>query len=557
MRIEVDVGTLPADARSVVLDYREYGSTGAWIRLGETPDTRSRWDVPPEREVVIRARIRDKRGRIWPGKEERFLPQRPVANRPAPTALTMPAVQVTQDGPTLYVKQPMPEGVDPKEYDIEVATTLTSDSAAKSGTHLGYVKPDEILPVVADTAGQKIWTRPVRIVDDAAGSWSSATVTSPPATIAPTQTHSNGFTGGTYPKLGGASGNAPLEENAGTLRHAAIYIGDADGYIGDHDDIYIGDAGLYWSPGIYQTGNLSVGVEESVVFQVRQDLNAVSRATMYIGDAHFYIGGDPRVDATLGAIDNRLWRLNLTNGADETPLSVEYKVATSSGAAPTFTASDFTTLVPGKVYHNVLTYAFRIVVKTRFNRRITWDNIYILHWIWCRSRWWHTHSNAFELIAESEVTGSAVASVTISGLALDDWDEVRLQVLWKNADATGWNLRVRPNNDTGSNYYKDGAAAASGLVVGASTLGQNWWEEVTMSLVNPVSGAERGWRVESNPRWNATTSETPDAPSVVMWDNTANEITSLVVGTTASGAETPLAVGTIIRLWAKRHHQET
>lgn len=549
--IEIDVGPLPPTAKSVLLDYRDADDAkAAFLSLGETSSPVSRWSAPTS-PIVVRARIRDIHGRVWPGREARFTTAKEVDDRPPTADLTAPAVTVKQDGPVLEIEQEVPEGSAPEEFVVEaIQTPSPAPASPKDGLHLGYHRP--CCPIVAHAwpDDQAIWTRLVRKADGQRTAWASANVTTAKPSINPTDGFTNAFASGTIALVGGASGQAPLEVSGGDLRHKALYIGDADGYIGDAD-YFIGDASVYWSPATFTTPVVELGRNEDLQFQFQPKLTSITRPTFYIGDALSYIGGPPRIDVDGTAFDNRLRRLNLTGGADEVPLDIDVKVATSETTAPSFGDADFVPLVPGKVYRNVTAYACRVVIRTGRGVRVTFDELRFWHWIWCRSRPWHSHSDAYEILYDFTAGGN-LASLT-ANVALATYHDVKIEVQWKNADASASQLFLRFNNDSGSNYYKDGAAAATSLLVGGGTLASGWWEHAVVRIVNGgASGAERACRVESAARWSATDSEAPGDESSVMWDNTADAISSVVFDATVGA--TPLGTGSRFRIWGKRHH---
>lgn len=550
-RLEVDVGPLPAGAREVVLDYRDASSpTGAYLRLGETAGQVSRWDVPGPDPIVVRARVRDRNGRVWPGREETFTPSKEVDNRPDPADLALAEATVVQDGPALSIVQKAPEGSAPQEFQVEAVQTETADTSPKNGLHLGYHDPGDPVLAHAWPQDQKVWTRLVRKADERATAWQSQTVPTAKPLVDPTDGHTNDFAAGTIAKLGGSLGQEPLEISGGDLRHKDLYFGDAAGYLGDAS-YFMGDAGLRWGPATYTTANVTLPANEDLQFQFHPKLTSITRPTMYLGDALWPMGGPAMrvdIDGTIKA--DRLRRLNLTNFEDEVPIDLDVKVATSATSPATFADADFKALAPGKVHKNVKVYACRVVVRTWHGTRVTFDELRFWHWTWCRSRPWHTHSDAYELLYDV-TTVADLASLT-ANVALNTWDDVRIEVQWRNADASASQLRIRFNNDSGSNYHKDGAAAATGLLVGPGTIASAWFEHAVVRVVNPPSGAERACRAESSARWNDTTSEAPGDEAAVMWDNTAAPITSVVFGATVGA--TPIASGSRFRIFGKRHH---
>jgi hypothetical protein len=536
----------------VLYDYRQRGST-AYHKLGETPNAISEWDLGERDGVYVRARLRDKKDRVHqPGLEQYFGPERPVDDATATADLTWPDPEVTQDGPALTIKPGFPAGIDPNDFDIEVAQSNDGDAAA-DGYYVGIFRPDEVIRTDAwpDEATNQIHVRPIRHHDNCCGDWATYDVPVPQATVEHATGHDTDFAAGTIATLAG--GFAPLEVSGGDLRFVARYSGDAtDVYAGDATDVYAADAGLYWGPATYTSANVTLDQAQDIQFQFQPVLTSATRATLYAGDWTCCPCSWPRQQSDATAWDSRPIENNLLNGADAVPLRMDLKVATSTTASATFNDADFKTHTPGKVHKGIKEYAARWIIYTYFDRRPIFDKLICRHWRWCRGRPWHSHAHTKELIHEETLT-AAVETYDIAGLLGNDWDEWELEVLWKNAVAPppAVSLWVRLNNDAGANY--DDGGAQNEIVVGASTLAQNEWEHAILRI-HPASGVERRCLVLTNAQWSSTTATDPGAADAWLWTDNSNEITSIRVLTSGSGSNF-FAVGSIFRLWGKWHHE--
>jgi len=156
-------------------------------------------------------------------------------------------------------------------------------------------------------------------------------------------------------------------------------------------------------------------------------------------------------------------------------------------------------------------------------------------------------------LAYSTTLTEAATSVTISSLTGDTDVVYRLKI---RVVADDQNTRIRPNNDTGENYGyqllagQDTASSASratdeiGLVVNyaGGAAGSVYAGEM---LIYAKSGYVRPVICESMDRV-ITTSVLRVNLWGQVWNNTADEITSLVV---VAGGTNNLKVGTVIELW--------
>ena len=541
----IDLGLLPAGAASILLEYRKKGER-ATLKLGETASRVSTWEVNGG-SVEIMATVRDSNGTLHRDgtTTTRWETEEAVGAVPLPTDVaTFPAPKVVQDGPALSVTPDVAPGLDPDEYEMEVRQS-ESGGAPKDSLQIGFVPPGQ--PIICHawpttTGLQELHCRAHRIEDGRLGYWMSTIHDAPLPILAPASGHSNDFAAGTL--VATDAGVVPLEISGGDLRQKAIYAGDLDGatvYAGDVTDIYAGDAGLYWSPAKYITAAVTVTPAEMLQFQAYPDLTSIGRkATLYAGDCHWPAKmARFQIDGTYH--DPRPIEASLQNGADETPTVATVEVTTN--------AVVYEDLIPGKVYANVTSYSVRWTFKTFQEKRLTIDNLHVRHWVYCRSRPWHTHSDAAELIYENHLEAAATnIDATIAG---DDWDDIYIHVQWKNAHANTCSLWLRPNNDSGNNYDHDGAPFSEVLVgQGGQKVAQHEWEDAHIHLHRAQSGAERAFTVEQNPRWTTTTSDSSSTPETYLWTNTADEITTIRF-TTSNGDEA-FAIGTHIHIYGKR-----
>lgn len=156
-----------------------------------------------------------------------------------------------------------------------------------------------------------------------------------------------------------------------------------------------------------------------------------------------------------------------------------------------------------------------------------------------------------------ETTLAATASsITISGLTGDTDKEYKLEARIVNGYAGSIGIKVRPNNDTGSNYgyqYLDGTDTTASAGRGATTsvqlcgANQNGVGQGEM-VIQSKSGFVRTFINEETAAVTTTVSNvTSDGYS---WNNTADEITSMVVLADQTGG---LGVGSNITLWKRAY----
>lgn len=162
-------------------------------------------------------------------------------------------------------------------------------------------------------------------------------------------------------------------------------------------------------------------------------------------------------------------------------------------------------------------------------------------------------------IYENNFVSTTATSITISGLKGDTDKEYMLEARIVNGYNGAATFGVRPNNDTGTNYgyqFLKGVNAtvsavrgtATNLVLCASdTLG-------TLSFGNMVLFAKSGYVRTSICQYPYEIALTSVGGTYIWgesWNNTSDEITSLVVQTASTGG---IGSGSYITLWAKRFH---
>jgi hypothetical protein len=162
----------------------------------------------------------------------------------------------------------------------------------------------------------------------------------------------------------------------------------------------------------------------------------------------------------------------------------------------------------------------------------------------------------WELIDEYEVSGSAVASVTFSGLDGDTDEVYMIEVYAIQSGATGNAIVLRPNSDNTANNYRyqySYAANASITAARADFTGGYIVLNTSASGSTAIATAEiwatsgrrrpyKGWTVGNV---DGTAQDIYNWGQI--WKNTADNITSLFYTSTAGG--TPIAVGSLFRLF--------
>ena len=164
-------------------------------------------------------------------------------------------------------------------------------------------------------------------------------------------------------------------------------------------------------------------------------------------------------------------------------------------------------------------------------------------------------ADTWERIYDNILT-EAATSLTISGLAGDTDEEYQLQARIVNGYNGSSEYRLRPNNDTGTNYgyqYLIGsntaATAARGTdtgiyIGGIDALGNLLQDEIKLQ-------AKSGY-IRTAIQENASPISGTTITNVKLlgwsWNNTADEITSLVI---VSSQTNGLGIGTQITLWRR------
>ncbi len=167
--------------------------------------------------------------------------------------------------------------------------------------------------------------------------------------------------------------------------------------------------------------------------------------------------------------------------------------------------------------------------------------------------------NDFWVVAhDSEELTEAVTNYTIDGL--DGDTDTEYQLIWRvrGASAVAMVIRIRPNNDTGSNHGyqymlgRDTAASANkGITTGfflSSSIAQNALEFASVNI-QAKSGKVR--TAISNSASNISTTTVTDVMKFGnSWNNTADNITSLVL---ASSQASGIGIGSRFVLLKKVH----
>lgn len=137
----------------------------------------------------------------------------------------------------------------------------------------------------------------------------------------------------------------------------------------------------------------------------------------------------------------------------------------------------------------------------------------------------------WEKVSEVEVTGSAVSSVTFSGLDGDS-DKVYLLVAYVyNTDGSTHELGVRLNNDSGTNYDDQYLSGSGTNVTAASRTGRTYVKigsayATRWNLFKTLIYAKSGYR-------RVVISQQGSSGNVELcagdWNNTTDNVTSVVV----------------------------
>ncbi len=165
--------------------------------------------------------------------------------------------------------------------------------------------------------------------------------------------------------------------------------------------------------------------------------------------------------------------------------------------------------------------------------------------------------DGWEEIYEHTVVGSAETSITISNLSGNTDEVYMLDVVGRNSYAGSCNIYVRPNNDTGNNYGyqalvgEDNVASASRNTSFSAFLLAGY-EAVdnlahTVMILYAKAGLNRTAIVD-RAQGIATTTVANISEMGEVWNNSADEITSLVIVASQTGG---LGVGSHISLYRR------
>jgi hypothetical protein len=544
-----DIGPLPKGADHVVVRYREEGDAGFTL-VGSFTESPFEFKLPNVGRVEIETYAvgRDGKGDV---RKETIDTTIPIESLPLPSTLTLPTPSIDVDGPALKIVQEVPDGEDPKDYEIE-AVQVPNGGNVQDGLHLGFWQPGQEIPAHAwpatgDAGVQEVHTRLVRLEDSQPGSWLETSLTVPQPAIDHTEGHSTDFASGTIDPFVGSI--ASLEVAGGDLQFIDdLDLGDlsTDGVIlSDLSGMLLGQLRDLWTPSRYQTATVTLDHAEDIQLQIQPIIGTITRANPTLGDLVGRRLGEPLDDISGTYTDRRAHRLNNLLSGDTMPMEIDVKVKKNG-------AGSYEKYTPGQVLQGITSYNVQLEFTVQRATQMAFDKLLIRHWIFCKYRPWCTHSRAFELIHENTLAANAATyDIAVTG---DDYEEMLVEVRWKNAQAGATTLWLRPNNDGGNNYNLDGGADTK-VVVGGNTVAQNEWEYAVVRFHNPKNGAERAITVESNARWTATTSDSSDAADTYVWTDNSNAITSIRV-LTAGGATLHLASGSITRVWGKRYYTE-
>jgi len=160
-----------------------------------------------------------------------------------------------------------------------------------------------------------------------------------------------------------------------------------------------------------------------------------------------------------------------------------------------------------------------------------------------------TQAYANSLLAEYEVTGSAVTSIDFSGLDINTHKSYRVEIEWSNSTATNTSLYIFVNSDTVlTNYYSQqmygSAATAGGNRVNSPAVVSNLANGRTSSEIKVSTVG--GWVV-------ATSKETRYLPSSLEVSSFGVMKTAVVTNITQLTFTSPVAlalgIGSKIRIY--------
>lgn len=535
----LDVGAFRVGVKGCRVYYKT-PTSGGWLRAHQSSTPSFDIEIPELLPVDIRAHGIDANGNLLTEFREMTLTGTElVADRDDPATATIPVPAITQDGPTLKIGSYTWDGAVADEYEVEVRTSGTSTDAKDAVTH-GIFEASEVATVTAppDESDVTVHTRLLRKDDGAASGWESNDVEVALPDVGGINDHDTDFAGGTLETL---DGHAVLELNSGDLRQTTVYAGDITGvYAGDATTIYAGDAGLYWSPATYTTANLTTGGNEDLQLQLYPEATSLTRGTLYAGDQHWNpVAPETQEDGT--PHDPRVLEGSMLNGSDETPLRVDFQVATSDTASPTFTDSDFVPHRPDRVYPNVHTYAVRAIIYTWWGRLVTLDKIHVRRWVFCKTRPWCSHSSSGHLIYQTVLTSNTeYVDWTVTG---EDWDELICEVMFVSNKSPSTELELHFNGSSSADVVPSG-----------NSVNVNDYERLRFRVL-PKTGQRRRAILDYGFSFDGATGaivDTATSGATDEWTDTSTPITSIRF-TTDDPADAALGSGTTIRVWGRRY----
>ena len=534
-KYRADVGKFPTGIVSARLFYRKAGQK-AWHRFHESRTPVFSAIVPQDGDVDIRAYAVDERGAMASVfRESRAKEGDTIQDRPAVDDVVATPV-ARQDGPNVSVGAFVISTEKADEYEVEVRTSDNS-TAAEDAVTQGIVEAstDTLVTLPPDESTVRVHTRVTRKADQVSSDWTTTAVEVVDPPVAGVADHSTDFAGGT---LESSDGQAVLEISSGDLRQTALVIDDlTTGVIDDYTNVLICDAGDYWSPAVYTTANIVLDAPQDIHLQLHPKTTSITRETRVIDDWFADPICYPTEDASGNLLDYRIVQRSTEGMEDQTPVQVDWSVATSSSSSPTFVDADFTTYYPGVQLPGVRTYAVRAAIKTWFNRLVTIDEIQVRRWIFCKSKPWCSHAETGELVWYHETTGNENDLV----FAFDgaEFDRITLEIDWTGQGSLDDEL-IAEINSSASNQVV--------ITPAAYDVESGKHERVRMQFF-PNVGQYRRFAIEQQYEYtDAGAVANVQTNRVVEWNNTSTEITSLRFTTNGSG----FASGSSFRAWGHR-----
>lgn len=553
VRFRGDVGDLPDGVRAVVVRWRRTTGDGRsiapWAKVGTFGESTFEFGIPDVGLVEFDAYARDTRGRRGKSRQTTTSTRtkievlEPVA---ALTAENTPEAKVEIKGPKVVATQDVPDGFETSDYQVE-AVQVPKDGNTQDGLHLGFFEPREEIPMHAwpaegDNGEQEVHTRLIRLDDEDKSPWREKAFTVPELDEPHAEGHSNDFASGTIVDFLGTV--EPLEISSGDLRFVARTINDLAGLqINDLAGLQIRQLGSYWTPGKYRTDVVELDQNEDIQIQIAPEFTSITRASLTIDD---YKYRTIRRQETVGSTftDRRRERYNHQIAGDRIPVRLDFKVATSTTASPTFVDADYEDYEPGQVLQNVKAYSVEVGMHTQYGTQMTLDKLIVRHWVYCRFRPWCQFARTHQLIDDVELSGAAThIDVTVTG---QEWDELAMEIEWTNANASATRMALRFNGS---------AAEEVTITPAGEALAAVDWYERTALLIRPKTGDRRYIRVQEQAQWKTTSTNDVAAPFTLVWDDTATAITSIRV-TTDQPASAYMGSGSRVRIYGRREYKE-